>query len=325
MEMEFKDTDRRRRVLLLVVGAALAAMAGFAAFTLSGGGKQAPPPVITEAVLVAARDIPARQQVTPDDVTVRQVSVAEVLDQSYKEADLVVGRLTAIPVYADQQMTPNLFATSTADSNFSILGPDDEVTLDSPYWRAISVEVPANRAVGGDIGAGQHVDLVVSVDIQVLAVDSEGDYQMIDTATSDGLMSGKSTRITYQDVEVLKADADEGMYVLKVDLHQAEEIGHIIQVAPDSFTMVLRPETDTRLADTTDYGVTTDRLVMTYLYPVPQLIDLEHLIGRPLPVPSLAPSGSLLPTGSPAPGESPLPAESPVPGATLSPSSSPIP
>ena len=119
--------------------------------------------MVTESVLVAARDIAARQQVTADDVVVRQVPVDEVLTQSYRESNLVLGRLTAVPVYADQQMTPNLFATTAADTEFSILGPDDEVTLDSPFWRAVAVEVPSARAVGGEIKAGQHIDLFVSV------------------------------------------------------------------------------------------------------------------------------------------------------------------
>jgi Flp pilus assembly protein CpaB len=316
MEMEFKDTDRRRRILLLVIGAALAAAAGFGAFTMAGGGRNNTP-VITDSVLVAARDIPARQAVTADDVTVRQVPIDEVLPQSYKEAGLVVGRLTAVPVYSDQQMTPNLFATSDAERDFSILGPDEEVTLDSPYWRAVSVEVPLNRAVGGEISAGQHVDLVISVDIQVMGIDDEGNYQKIETATQEGLTSGKSTKITLQDLEVLKADPPEGMYILKVDLNQAEQIAHVIQMAPDSFALVLRPETDTRPVDPETYGVTTDSLVMTYLFPVPQLIDLSQLLGEP--VTPTAPTGTPGPDESPSPDESPAPDESPDPEATPAP------
>ena len=309
MEMEFKDTERRRRLLLIVVGVLLAAVAGWGAFMIANGGSGGGgAPTVTEPVLVAARDIPARQAVTADDVTIRQVPIDEVLDQSYTEAGLVVGRLTAVPVYADQQMTPNLFATSAADQDFQILGPDEEVTSDSPYWRAVSVEVPANRAVGGEITAGQHVDLIVSVDIQVLTQNPEtGEFEQIDTATEDGLMSGKSTKITYQDLEVLKADPDESMYILKVNLHQAEEIGHVVQEAPDSFMIVLRPETDTRPVDTSQLGTTTDRLVMTYLFPAPQLIDLSQLLGAPI-TPGTPGAGG--PTGSPSPAP---PAESPSP------------
>lgn len=312
MEMEFKDTERRRRLLLIVVGVLLAAAAGWGAFMLASGGGGGGAATVTEPVLVAARDIPARQQVTVDDVTIRQVPVDQVLDQSYTEAGLVVGRLTAVQVYADQQMTPNLFATNAADAEFAILGPDEEVTLDSPYWRAVAVEIPSNRAVGGEITAGQHVDLLVSVDIQVLTLNPDtGQFEEISTATEDGLMSGKSTKITYQDLEVLKADPDENMYILKVNLHQAEEIAHVVQEAPDAFMIVLRPETDTRPVDTTQLGTTTDRLVMTYLFPAPQLIDLSQLLGTP--VTPGTPGAGGPPAPSPSPGTEPSPSPTPTP------------
>ena len=306
MEMEFKDTGRRRRLLLIAVGVALALAAGYGAFQLASNGNRAAP-VIKETVLVAARDIPARTQIAADDVTTREVPIDEILAQSYHEPTDVVGRVTSVPIYADQQITPNLFATTTADAEFSILGPDEVVTDASPFWRAVAVSVPPERAVGGQIQDGQHVDLFVSVQIDILAVDPEGNYQRVETATLDGFQSGKSTKITFQDLEVLKAQPDEGMYILKVDLHQAEQIYHIVQVAPDSFSLALRPEEDTRAADTSQYGETTDRLIMTYLYPVPRLIDLSQLLGVPLPTPQIGPSPA--PSGAPGPSESPTPSQ----------------
>lgn len=309
MEMEFKDSGRRRRTVLIVLGVVLTAAAGFGAFQLASNGTQAPQ-VIRESVLVAARDIPARQPITADDVVTRAVPIDEVLPQSYREVGQVVGRLTSVPVYADQQMTPNLFATTTADAEFSILGPDELVDALSPYWRAVAVSVPAERAVGGQIKDGQHVDLFVSVQIDILAVDPEGNYQRIETATQDGLQSGKSTKITFQDIQVLKAQPEEGMYILRVDLHQAEQIYHIVQVAPDSFSLALRPDEDTRTADSTDYGETTDRLIMTYLFPVPQLVDLSQLLGTPIATPQVGPTPT--PDGSPDPSPSTAPEPSPT-------------
>ncbi len=309
MEMEFKDTDRSRRILLIVVGVVLAGAAGWGAFMLANGKSNAAP-VVTEAVLVAARDIPARQQVAADDVTVRQVPIDEVLPQSYKEAALVVGRLTAVPVYSDQQMTPNLFATSTADTDFSILGPDDEVTLDFAllasrlrrgsgqsrrWWRAQGRPACGSRRQRRYPGSrrGQRRQLP--------------EHRHCHAGRSPEWQVDQDHLPGRRDPE---GDPDNSMYVLKVDLHQAEEIGHVIQMAPDSFTMVLRPETDTRAADTTDYGTTTDRLVMTYLYPVPQLIDLSALLGTPIT--PTAPDGVRPGTEwLTAPGESP--AASPEP------------
>jgi Flp pilus assembly protein CpaB len=322
VEMEFKDPTRRRRMVFVTVGLAVAAVAGLGAFTLASGGQQAAPEVAKRPVLVAAHDVPARTTLAVEDVTIRQVPVDEVLSEAYTEAGLVVGRVTAVSIYTDQQMTPNLFASDDANSDFSILGPDTQVNTDTPYWRAVALQVPAERAVGGQIKAGEHVDLFVSVDIKVMMVDPNGDYQVVDTADQNGLQSGKSTKITYQDVEVLKADPDASMYVLKVDLHQAEQIYHVVQEAPDSFSLALRPDADTRIADSSQYGVTTDRLVMTYLYPVPQLVDLTQLMGgqsttyRPPNDP-----GTGTPGVTPAPGATPGPGATPVPSAA--PSSSP--
>lgn len=309
MEMEFKDTGRRRRLLLVGLGVALALTAGYGAFQLASNGNRAPE-VVKESVLVAAHDIPARTQVTVDDVILRDLPVDQILTQGYRQASDVAGRVSSVPIYAGQQMTPNLFATSTADAEFSILGPDETIAPDSQFWRAVAVNVPPDRAVDGQIEDGQHVDLFVSVQIDVLAVDPEGNYQHIDTATQDGLMSGTSTKITFQDLVVLKADPDNNMYILRVDLHQAEQIYHVVQVAPDAFSLALRPDEDTRADDAAQYGTTTDRLIMTYLYPVPQLIDLSALLGRPVPTQVTGPSPT--PGGEPQPSPTTSPAPTPA-------------
>ena len=98
-------------------------------------------------------------------------------------------------------------------------------------------------------------------------------------------MSGKSTKLTFQDLEVLKSTPDDDMYVFKVDLHQAEQIAHIVQMAPDSFSLAFALTRTRASADTSQYGTTTDRLIMTYLFPAPQLIDLNQLAG-----PAVSPS-----------------------------------
>ena len=318
MTFEFKDNTRHRRLLLITIGGVLAASAGVAAFTMASNGKA--PEVATQAVLVAGRDVAARTAVSNDDVTLRDVPVDQVLGQAYTDAGQVVGRITSVPILPGQQITPNLFATADANSDFSILGPGETVTADSPFWRAVAVEVPPERAVGGEVKAGDHVDLIVSVEIDVLTQQADGTYVKTDTANQQGFQSGKSTKLTFQDLEVLKSTPDDNMYVIKVDLHQAEQIAHIVQLAPDSFSIVLRPGDDTRMADESQYGTTTDRLIMTYLFPAPQLIDLNQLLGpsiSPLPGGSPVPGGTS--TGSPSPSSSPgdgSPAPSAQPSAT---------
>jgi Flp pilus assembly protein CpaB len=320
MEMEFKDTGRRRRLLLIGLGAALAIGAGYGAFRLAQSGNQTPV-VQTESVLVAARDIPARTTITADDVATREVPQDEVLPQTYRDAAIVVGRVVSVPIYTNQQITPNLFATATANTDFSILGPDEQVTDGSPLWRAVALRIPPERAVGGEVNAGQHVDLIVSVEIKVLQTDPNGNVVECSTATASQYQCGTSTKVSFQDLEVLKVLPDDDMYVVKVDLLQAEQLAQIIQDAPDAFTLVLRPDEDTRPIDTSKYGTTADRLIMYYLLPVPQLIDLTKLLGpSPYPVALGTPVPGSGTTGSPnpTPAASPVPSGSPQPSATAS-------
>lgn len=301
MEMEFKYAGRRRRLLLIVVGVLLAVGAGWASLMLASSNNHPAAPAQTQSVLVAARDIPARATLTADDVAIRTVAANEVLPQSYTDPNEVIGRVSAVPVYTDQQMTPNLFATSDANSDFSILGPDETVSPDSPAWRAIALQVSPQQAVGGDIQAGDHVDVIVSVQFKLLTQGPDGTYVTVDTATADGLMGGTSTKISMQDLEVLKVDPDSNVYTLKVTLSQAEQIAQVYQEAPNSFTIVLRPGDDTRPVDPSQYGVTDDRLILTYLYPVPQLYDPHLLLNPPTPVPG----SSTPPVLTPAPSTSP--------------------
>jgi Flp pilus assembly protein CpaB len=333
MEMEFKDTGRRRRMVLIVLGLALAVSAGFGAFTLASKGAPAEQ-VAKKGVLVAARDIPARTTVSSDDVTIKQVPVTEALSQAYAGQGDVLGRVTSVPIYSGQQVTPNLFATADADSDFSILAPGELVTADSPDWRAIALDIPKDRAVGGEIKSGDHVDLVVSVQIDLLLPNADGTYSKCDVTTPSQFTCGKSTKITFQDVEVLKAMPDDDTYVFKVNLMQAEQISHIAEEGPDSFTMVLRPAEDTRTVDTSQYGTTDDRLIMTYLFPAPQWFDVTKLDQPPVPYGTPGPgavpgtggstaSPTPVPSGEPGasqePGESPAASAEPTPEASAAP------
>lgn len=315
--MDFRDTGRRRRFLLLTVGVALALVAGWSAYSLGTRGSEAPT-VVKQPVLVATRDVPARETLTADDVVLREVPVDEILAAAYGEPLQVVGRVTAVPIYANQQLTPSLFASAQAGTDFSILEPDEVVDATSPFWRAVALEIPKSRAVAGQVKDGQHVDLFISVGFDIFALDDEGNYFRVDGADENGFRSGPSTKISMQDIEVLKADPDANLYVVKVNLAQAEQIAHVQQVAPDAFSLALRPEEDTRQANHVEYGTTTDALIMTYFYRVPELVDLLELLagngqldgplpsGSPLPLP-----GGSDPTPTPDPSASPEPSPAP--------------
>ena len=117
----------------------------------------------------------------------------------------------------------------------------------------------------------------------------------------------------------------EALYVLKVDLHQAEELA-VLQTSASAFSFALRPEGDNRIIDRTGYGQTINRVLERYLFPLEQILQIDRY---PKPAPEIVPEGSptvmwpdpnpaLLPSPapSPLPGESPAPAGSPQPSAS---------
>jgi len=328
MEMMFKDNSRRRKVFL-VLGVVLAVAAGGAAFYLSSQGSTADAaPVPKRIIIVAVRDIPARTIIDAGMLAQREVTDDPSVAQAITDENLLLGRLTGVTIYADQAMTPNLLATSAAGAEFSILSPTETISPDSPIWRAISVLVPAERAVGGHVEIGQRVDLFLSVSIATNVVSETGEFVERPDLVNR-YQTGESTKITWEDIEVLAIVPDEGLYILKVDLHQAEEINHALASATlgkqFEFSFALRPDGDNRLVDRSGYGETFDRIFQQYNLPIPGIID-QDAYPQPSPEPSFIVPGAGPPVqpASPAPSTEPSPGQA-TPEPSVGPSGSPAP
>ena len=314
MEMEFKENNRRR-YLTLTLGVVLALVAGFAAYQLGTQGAGAQVPAATRTVVVAAVEIPARTVIESGQLTLREVPEDAVVGQAITDPSSVIGLVTAVRVYAHQPLTPNLLASVSANAPFSITEPDEVITDDSPYWRAVSVSIPPERAVGGEIIAGQRVDLIVSLQLDILSYDPEEDAWTANP-TGEGLHSGRSTKVVFTDLLVLERKTDTDFYVVKVDLKQAEAIAHLQSDGAASFSLALRPDGDTRGVNPYTYGETLQRIVEKYGFPVPEVIDLELLL-------QLYEHGVLPPAMTPAPGASPEPPVEPAPDPSAQPSAEP--
>jgi hypothetical protein len=120
------------------------------------------------------------------------------------------------------------------------------------------------------------------------------------------------------DTEIIVRNQESApdIYILRVDLQTAEEIAHA-QNQGAQFTMVLRPPTDTRDVDRSNYGETTDTLLTRYNFRIPENID-GLVYPQPIAFPSPFPAEPYL---SPAPVASPAP--SPVSASTAAPEASP--
>lgn len=300
MEMEFNDGSRRRRRLLMVLGIVLAVVAGAIAFS---AGNQPPetgpaPEVPRRDIVVAAVDIASQTVIDASMLTIRSVPDDPAFATALGDGAGLIGRKTAVAVAQGQPLTLGLLAQPSTGT-FSILAPDETIAPDSPPWRAMSMIVPKERALGGLLVDGQHVDILATLPIKILVEDDQGN--LVDKPTKEGYYSDKSTKVTLSDVQILRVLPDYDIYILKLDLDEAEELTSMLAVDGAQFTLSLRPDDDLRPIDWNLYGTTLNGILAKYLFPLPQTIQVDRF---PVPLPEV------LPTPTPAP-LTPLPTATP--------------
>lgn len=299
MEMEYKDPSRRGRYIV-IIGVILAVVAGGAAFYLiSQAQQQAGQQGLQRvAVVVAAQPIPARKLIEPVDLAVREIPIDPTNAQGIVSTpDKVIGRVAAVSILQGQMVMTNLLASSSEGGQFSVLGPDETIGPDSEEWRAISMTVPDDRAVGGLLTPNQTVDVFVTASVNVLTNSDTG-------IGENGYYTDKATKIAYQDMLILAKSGT--FYVLKAPLDVAEEISHLQASGSATFSLALRPDIDTRQVDASDLGTTTNEVIIRYGLPIPVVFP---------------PFEGPIPTAAPTPIASPEP--SPTESAQASPSPAP--
>ena len=179
-----------------------------------------------------------------------------------------------------------MLASGTTANGIAILQPGETVGPSSEAWRAVSLTVPDDRAVGGLIQTGDNVDVFVTASITVP-----------DTLLAKGrYMSDKSTKITYQNVPVIQRVSSS--YIVRVNLAEAEEISHLQAAGTASFSLGLRPAEDTRTVDVSGLGETTNRIIQHYGLPIPEVYPGSGPVVVPSPSPSPSPSASASPSPS---------------------------
>jgi Flp pilus assembly protein CpaB len=295
--MEYKDPSRRGRYIV-IIGVILAIVAGAAAFYLISTAQQQAGQAGLQrvSVVVALQTIPARKIIEATDVEVREVPLDPTNALGIVSTpDKVIGRVSSVTVLVGQMVTTNLLASSTEGGQFSVLRPDETISPDSPEWRAISMTVPDDRAVGGLLTANQTVDVFVTASINVLS-GPEGEIG------KEGFYSDKSTKIGYQNMLIL---AKAGTYyILKAPIDVAEEISHLQAIGGSSFSLALRPDADTRQVDASSLGTTTNKVIIRYGLPIPVVYPPFQ---GPLPTPSPTPIATPGPTPTATPDTSPSP------------------
>ncbi len=272
MELEYSDRSRRRSKLYIAVGVIAALLVAATVFValqasvLIGGPEAAP----ERTVVVAARDIAARKPIEEADVITRSVIVDATNETAFARLDEVVGRVTGVTIPAGQLVTRNMLASATSGQTFSILDPGQEYDPSLPDLRAVSVNVPDDRAVAGALLAGHRVDLIATLTVNPVVGEAGAEE-----AAAAGLISGPSTKTTLQALEILSRTGP--LYILRTDLGTAEKIAELV-AAGAQFTLALRADPDDRVAETE--GSTVDMLLEEYEFPAPEIADLEEQANR---------------------------------------------
>jgi Flp pilus assembly protein CpaB len=301
MEMEYVPPKPRGRLIILI-GVILAIGAGGGAFIMLSQAQQEASNGNTPriAVVVAAHTIPARKTIENSDIAVHEVSVDAVpVGGAIMDPSAAIGHVAAVPILEGQPITPNLFASSSGSGLIAVLGPEETIGPDSPFWRAVALNVPDDRALGGLLEAGQTVDVFVTVSITIPpeAVAAPGTISK-PTSSPDLYYADRSTKVTYQDVPILAKTGS--FYVVKVTQAVAEEIAHLEASGSASFSFALRPDIDNRVTDASGLGQTTNLIIERYGMPIPEQypnassVINNPVAGTPGPLPYVA-------VGSPAP------------------------
>jgi Flp pilus assembly protein CpaB len=272
MEMEYRDNSRRGK-LIIALGVILALVAGATSFFLLNQASQSAGqgPLQKLAIVVAAKDIQARMPVSADDVTLREVPLDPVTQTGVlTKVDDVVGKVLSVPVLSGQPLYKTMIASSSSGSGFSILGPTETVGPDSEAWRAVSITIPDDRAVGGLLTPGQTIDIIMTATVKVPA-----------PYASSGYYADTSTKVTYQDVVILARV--ETQYIIRCSLAVAEEISHFQVTGTAQFSAALRPDQDIRFVDVSKLGATTNRIIQKYGLPWPVVYPAETGLIPPQP------------------------------------------
>jgi Flp pilus assembly protein CpaB len=261
VELEYSDKNSKRSKLYIVVGVIMALLvAGIVFVALQASGLTQSKDVAMREVVVAARDIASRKPIEEGDLAMKTVVADTTNEAAFTRIDQVLGRVSGVTILTGQLVSQNMLASSTEGQSYSILEPGQEFDSSGPDYRAVSVNVPDDRAVAGTLVPGQLVDLIVT-----MAINPEvGQSAEQASRTKDEFIPGPSTKVTLQSLTILARNG--GLYILRTDLATAEKITELT-AAGGQFTFVLRPDVDDRTADTD--GSTIDRLIDEYGFPVP--------------------------------------------------------
>ena len=239
-----QDGSKRRARLILIIGIVLALFAGAGTFFYASSANTQQAPVIpTTAVLVAAREIPAKTTLTPADLKVVQFNVDAKPVAALVKSEDAVGKITIESISVGEPILPTKFSDPKNPAFVvvpaSFLGPDGAPKSDAPNFRAMSITVPDATAVGGTIQPGDIVDIMFTINFDPVKFVAKP----TPTETQDF-----SAKIILERITILARTAN--IYTIRTDATTAERIAYL-QASGGQLAFLLRAPKDERASGTT--------------------------------------------------------------------------
>lgn len=213
-----KTALKRHRILL--VSATLGVSAAlFSGITVSSYVK-------TKPVVVAARDLVPHQRIRRSDVKLVQMPVKAIHPASLP-LEQVVGGFSATYIIAGQQILKGHVRFGVNEAGLSLDLP--------PGWRGMFIPVAPERCLGGDVRAGEKVDVIFHPKASYSQVDRGGvtvlrSVTVLDVKRSQdtGEFSGVMVLLSPGACELLAGCLETGnVYLSLVPRNEAPEVGEV--------------------------------------------------------------------------------------------------
>lgn len=259
-----EDRSRRRARLVLIVGLLFAVGAGATTFFVANTAKsEAPAAIPTSSIVVAAREIPPKTQITAADLKLVKMNSEVVPPSALTSADQIVGKITINSISVGEPILPTKLGGANGQV-FTVfppaaLGNDGAPPVGSPNYRAMSITVADAQAAGGNIAPGDLVDVLFTMNILPDKLFRQPNPQVNATDSS--------ARIVLERVPILARNL--AVYVIRTDAETAERIGYM-QASGGILQLLLRAPKDDRATGT--QGASFDNIQPIWKIHIPQKI-----------------------------------------------------
>lgn len=269
-----EDRSKRRARLLLIVGVLLAIMAAGATFLVAQGSRTAAPQQIPmRRVIVAAREIPPKTLIAAADLRAIEINTAAVPPSALgpEQQPTLIGKIAATTISAGEFVTQAKLGKAEG-ATFTVFPPEVEIPAggaipaNTPSYRAMSLTIADQFAVGGALQAGDVVDMmyVLPFDPTKFLVPLTG---VAPGSPNDRRITDFSAKIVLERVPIIARTAQ--VYTIRTDAVTAEQIAYL-QASGAQVQLLLRAPVDTRPAATV--GATFANVLERFDFPVPQRV-----------------------------------------------------